>query len=95
MKITPAIVKKVAQLAKLELSPPELETFTSQLDAILTYMEQLDELDTKAIQGTAHVLEMNCPDRQDELQPAINPREIVQGAPQQDEGYFIVPKIIE
>ncbi|HEX9136539.1 MAG TPA: Asp-tRNA(Asn)/Glu-tRNA(Gln) amidotransferase subunit GatC, partial [Nitrospirota bacterium] len=65
MKITKQEVEHVARLARLELSEKEKETLTDQLSNILTYVEQLNELDTKGVEPTSHVLDINNVMRED------------------------------
>ena len=95
MKITPREVRYVSALAKLELAPEELESFTSQLNRILDYMDQLNELDTSSVEPTSHVLPLKNVLREDEVGHSLPVEEILANAPEQDRGHFVVPKIIE
>lgn len=94
-KITAAQVRKVAKLARLELSEEELTIFTGQLDTILAYVEQLDELETQEVEGTSHVVPLTCPLREDRPVPSSEREAIVGKAPDHDEGCFRVPRIID
>lgn len=87
-------VRKVAHLARLELTPQEEEQFTTQLSDILNYFEQLSELDVADVPPTTRAIEVSNVMRQDALQPAPNREEILQGAPDRDTDFFKVPKII-
>ncbi len=88
-------IEKVAKLARLELSAEEKETLGSQLEQILTYMEQLNRLDTKGVEPTSHAIPMPNVFREDEARPSF-PRDEVMGiAPDKEEDHFKVPKIIE
>jgi aspartyl-tRNA(Asn)/glutamyl-tRNA(Gln) amidotransferase subunit C len=88
-------IEKVARLARLELSKQERETFGNQLEQILTYMEQLNHLDTKGVEPTSHAIPVANAFREDETRSS-SPREDVLGiSPDQDEGHFRVPRIIE
>ena len=91
MKITDREVLYVAALAHLELTPAEVERFTSQLNGILEYMDQLNELDTSGVEPTSHVLPLSNVLREDEA----GRDEVLANAPQQDRDHFVVPKIIE
>jgi len=95
-RITPELMRHVAELSRLELSDDELTTFTRQLDAVLAHVAQLEELDLdEAIEGTAHAVDLTCPWRADEPGPSL-PRDRVLGpAPERDEACFVVPRIIE
>ena len=95
MKITRAEVEHVARLARLELSDEEKETFTGQMDAILAYVEKLNELDTSGIVPTAHAVPMENAFRNDEERPSIGALNALANAPERAEGFFRVPKVIE
>jgi aspartyl-tRNA(Asn)/glutamyl-tRNA(Gln) amidotransferase subunit C len=62
-------VRKVALLARLELTPEEEEQFTTQLGSILEYVEQLSELDVTNVPPTARAIDVSNVTREDELQP--------------------------
>lgn len=95
MKITRNHVEKVALLSRLEMPESELEAFTEQLNAILEYADSLNRVDTTGIQPTAHVLPLQNVMRADEVKPSL-PRELaLLNAPEEEDGYFKVPKIIE
>ena len=82
-------------LARLELAPNEEDAMTAALDAVLTYMEKLNELDTSAVEPTAHVLELATPLREDRVTNAADPDALLANAPARDGDFFRVPKIIE
>ncbi|WP_298273036.1 Asp-tRNA(Asn)/Glu-tRNA(Gln) amidotransferase subunit GatC [Geobacter sp.] len=95
MKITKAEVDAVALLARLELTPEETETFTGQMDAILAYVEKLNELDTSGIVPTSHAVPVENAFRDDEVRPSIGVENALANAPDRVEGFFRVPKVIE
>ena len=95
MKISRAEVEHVARLARLELSEPELDTFTAQMDAILAYVEKLKALDTDGIVPTSHAVPMENAFREDVLAESIGVENAVANAPKHTEGFFQVPKVIE
>jgi aspartyl-tRNA(Asn)/glutamyl-tRNA(Gln) amidotransferase subunit C len=95
MKITGAEVKHVARLARLKLSEEEVETFTGQMGAILAYIEKLNELDTDGIVPTAHAVPMENAFRDDMERPSIGVEQALTNAPDQVDGFFRVPKVIE
>jgi aspartyl-tRNA(Asn)/glutamyl-tRNA(Gln) amidotransferase subunit C len=95
MKITPEMVRNVASLARLGLTESEVEAFSEELDSILGYMRQLDELDTEHVAPTSHVLPLRCPMREDELAPSSPRDSLLSLAPRREEGFFLVPKILE
>ncbi|MDX2240417.1 MAG: Asp-tRNA(Asn)/Glu-tRNA(Gln) amidotransferase subunit GatC [Leptolyngbyaceae cyanobacterium bins.302] len=94
MSLTREQVRKVALLARLELTPEEEEKFTSQLSNILDYFEQLSELDVTDVPPTTRAIDVSNVTRQDALQPYPNREEILDGAPDRDGEFFKVPKII-
>ena len=95
MKITEKEVKYVADLARLELSADETARFTGQMNGILEYMEQLNELDTSAVEPTAHVLSLQNVFREDNPGECLTPAEALANAPRAEKGHFAVPKIID
>jgi len=95
MKITREEVEHVARLARLELTPEETETFTGQMDAILSYVDTLNELDTTDIIPTSHAVPMENAFRDDEARPSIGVEHALANAPDRVEGFFRVPKVIE
>jgi len=95
MKITRAEVEHVARLARLELTEEEKDTFTGQMDAILAYVEKLNELDTSGIIPTAHAVPMENAFREDLLVPSIGTDNALANAPDRVEDFFRVPKVIE
>lgn len=87
-------VEHVAMLARLELTEEEKEAYTTQLNAILEFMEQLNELDTEGVEPMAHVLPLVNVMRDDEVKPGLETDTALAGAPDQDQGHFRVPKIV-
>ena len=88
-------VEYVAHLARLCLSEEEKERFTNQLDHILEYIRQLNQLDTENIPPTSHVLALENVWREDEVKPSLPLPEVLANAPRADEEFFLVPKIID
>jgi aspartyl-tRNA(Asn)/glutamyl-tRNA(Gln) amidotransferase subunit C len=95
MKISRVEVEHVARLARLELSEAELDTFTVQMDSILSYVEKLNALDTEGIIPTSHAVPMENAFRADQLAPSIGVENAVANAPNHAESFFMVPKVIE
>ena len=95
MKITKEEVKRVATLARLELSPEEEDLLTHQLDKIFQYMEKLDQLDTTTVEPLAQVGEITNAFREDRVvnRPATDA--LLSNAPAREQNFFKVPKIIE
>jgi aspartyl-tRNA(Asn)/glutamyl-tRNA(Gln) amidotransferase subunit C len=95
MKITTQEVEHVAKLARLELSDREKEKLTDQLSNILTYVEKLNELDTKGVEPTSHVLDISNVMRNDEPGESLTQERALANAPEKAAGHYKVPKIIE
>jgi len=88
-------IEKVARLARLELSGQEKETLGDQLDQILTYMEQLNRLDTTGIEPTSHAIPIYNAFREDETRSSFSREKVLEIGPEQEDGHFRVPRIIE
>jgi len=88
-------IEKVARLARLELSEEEKKTFGNQLEQILAYMEQLNRLDTTGVEPTSHAIPMVNVFREDEVKRSVPREEILEISPDQGDGHFKVPRIIE
>jgi aspartyl-tRNA(Asn)/glutamyl-tRNA(Gln) amidotransferase subunit C len=88
-------IEKVARLARLELSEEEKVTFGNQLEQILTYMEQLNRLDTTGVEPTSHAIPIHNAFREDETRPSFPQEEVLSISPDQENGHFKVPRIIE
>ena len=88
-------IEKVARLARLELSEEERVTFGNQLEQILTYMEQLNRLDTTGVEPTSHAIPIHNVFREDEVKPSFPQEEVLGLAPDDEDGHFKVPRIIE
>jgi len=95
MKITAGEVRYVADLARLELSTEEVELFTGDMNRILDYMDQLNELDTGGVEPTSHVLSLKNVFREDVVVDSLSVDEVLANAPRREKGHFVVPKIIE
>jgi len=94
-KIDAEQVRKVAKLARLDLTEAEVEEFTGQLGAILEYVEKMNELDTAGVEPLAHCLPITNVFRADEVRESLGTEKTLANAPQRDESFFIVPKILE
>ncbi len=87
-------VHKVALLARLELTPAEEEEYAGQMSSILDYFEQLSELDTKDVEPTTRAIDMSNITRTDSQSSYQNLAEIYAAAPDREEDFFKVPKIM-
>ena len=89
-------VAKIAALANLELDPSEIDLFARQLGDILSYAEQVQQVDTTGVPPTASVLTRHAADREDEVRPSLDRDEALANAPDAalDAGFFKVPRVI-
>jgi aspartyl-tRNA(Asn)/glutamyl-tRNA(Gln) amidotransferase subunit C len=88
-------VQHVAKLASLSLSGAEAERFAKELAAIVGYVAQLDELDTRDVPPTAHVQLERMPLRADENRPCLSHEDALEQAPAVEGGGFAVPTFVE
>lgn len=93
-KLDPEQVRKVALLARLELTGEEEEQFSTQVSSILEYFEQLAELNTADVPPTTRAIDVSNVTRPDEMRPYPDREAIFNEAPEQDGDFFKVPKIL-
>jgi aspartyl-tRNA(Asn)/glutamyl-tRNA(Gln) amidotransferase subunit C len=103
-KVTVEEVERVAELAHLELTPEETPGMLNDLNAILDYVAELNELDTKGVTPLAQVSELpgdllaaagKGVLREDRVQPSLDRAVVLSQAPEADQAFFKVPKVIE
>ena len=98
MPINQSDIEKVAQLAHLELAEEELKTFGSQIAEIVSYVEQLNEIDTSnvepALGGLTPEGERTDTSRQDEIEGSLGQKAALAEAPDPASGHFRVPKVL-
>jgi aspartyl-tRNA(Asn)/glutamyl-tRNA(Gln) amidotransferase subunit C len=98
MPITESDIEKIAQLAHLEITPEELRTFAPQIAEIVAYVEQLNALDTSAVEPSTGGLtpegEETDSSRHDAVQPCLGQRVALDQAPDPASGHFRVPKVL-
>ncbi|MEM6812313.1 MAG: Asp-tRNA(Asn)/Glu-tRNA(Gln) amidotransferase subunit GatC [Pseudomonadota bacterium] len=88
-------IAKVASLARIEMQDDELEKYAPQLSNIIGWVEQLSEVDTDNVEPLASVVDIKLSLRQDEVTDGGYPKEILANAPEELEGFFVVPKVVE
>jgi|SRR5215831_3472729 len=98
MPITEADIEKIAQLAHLEISDEEIKLFAPQISEIVTYIEQLNEIDTSRVEpalgGFTPEGESARSNRNDEVQPSLGQQVALDQAPDAAAGHFRVPKVL-
>ncbi len=95
MKITRDQVARVARLARLQLDGEELDRLTVDMEAILAYVDKLNELDTEGIEPTAHAVPVDNAFRPDRVRPSIGVKRALANAPAVEDDCFVVPRVIE
>ena len=95
MALDKAAVAHIAALARIRLSEAELDSLADELSHILTWMEQLNEVDTSGVAPMASVMAAGLPMREDEVTDGGRREETLANAPRTADGFFVVPKVIE
>ena len=95
MALSETDVRHIAKLANLALSDQELARMTTELGAIVGYVEQLRAVDTNGVEGIANVAGLNNVTRPDVPAGMLPPREVLALAPQANEVAILVPKAVE
>ncbi|HWB04018.1 MAG TPA: Asp-tRNA(Asn)/Glu-tRNA(Gln) amidotransferase subunit GatC [Verrucomicrobiales bacterium] len=88
-------VKKTADLARLRLTPEEEAAYSGQLDRVLHYISQLDEVDTSNVEPAAHPHEVFDVTRPDEPREGFGVEAVLSNAPRRSGDQFMVPKVVE
>ena len=94
-KIDEAQVRKVAKLSRLQLTDAEVEEFAGQLSAIIDYVEKMNELNTDNVEPMAHCLAITNCLREDVVKESLSVEQVLSNAPQHDDEFFRVPKILD
>ena len=95
MKIDHEALQKIAHLARLEVKPEEEEALLSSMESVLTWMEQLNEVDIEGVEPLTHVTEAVNNWREDVAYNTLAREDGLKNAPSQDGMYLKVPKVIE
>ena len=95
MALDKATVAKIATLARIKLTAEEEANLAGELSKIMTWIEQLNEVDTKGVAPMASVGHITLPMREDKVTDGGDREAILGNAPQQAHGFFLVPKVVE
>jgi aspartyl-tRNA(Asn)/glutamyl-tRNA(Gln) amidotransferase subunit C len=95
MAITRETTLKVAKLARINVPDAEVDKLTGELDKIMGWIEQLNEVNTKGVEPLASVVEASLALRKDVVTDGNQQAGVLQNAPESAAGFFVVPKIIE
>ena len=95
MSIDKNQVKKVAKLSRISLEDNKIDSLSKDLDSILTFVEKLNELDTKEIKTLKSITDKTLEARNDIVDDGKIKNDIIKNSPEKNEDFFIVPKVIE
>jgi len=95
MAIDEATAARIARLARLEIGEGELAPLAQELSAILTWIEQLNAVDIEGVEPMTSVVGMGLRWRTDEVTDGNCAGDILANAPETEDGFFVVPKVIE
>jgi aspartyl-tRNA(Asn)/glutamyl-tRNA(Gln) amidotransferase subunit C len=95
MSVDRATVRRIARLARLAITEQEEGRLEKELSNILDWVAQLDEVDTSNVEPMTRVADMKMKMRNDEVTAGFCAADILKNAPQADDGYFVVPKVVE
>jgi aspartyl-tRNA(Asn)/glutamyl-tRNA(Gln) amidotransferase subunit C len=93
--VTPETIRHVARLARLELTPDEEARLTSELQAIIGFVEQLEAVPTEGVAPMVHAIELTNVLRDDVPRPSLPPDEALGNAPDREGDFYRVPRVVE
>jgi aspartyl-tRNA(Asn)/glutamyl-tRNA(Gln) amidotransferase subunit C len=95
MSVDAATVRRIAHLARIAVAEDEVEHLRGELNAILAFVEQLSEVDVEGVEPMTSVTPMEMKKRPDEVTDGGIPDDIIKNAPAAEDGFFVVPKVVE
>jgi len=95
MSVDTATVARVARLARIKLTDAEAERMTGELNSILGFVAQLDEVDVSGVEPMTSVVSVKMKRRQDVVTDGNDPAAVTANAPLTDDNFFMVPKVVE
>ena len=95
MSLDEATVARIARLARIAVPADELQPLATELSRILEWIEQLNEVDTEGVPPMTSVAAMQLAWREDRVTDGGRPEDILANAPERQDGYFVVPKVVE
>lgn len=95
MAIDAATVRKVARLARIAEPEEKLETLAKELTGIMTWIEQLNEVDTDGVEPMTSAVAVALPMREDVVTDGGDPAKVLSNAPKSVDGFYVVPKVVE
>lgn len=95
MSVTPDDVRRIARLARIAAPEDRLDELAGELNGILAWIEQLGEVDVKGVEPMASAVDAKLPMREDVVTDGNRRDDILKNAPKAEEGFFVVPKVVE
>jgi len=95
MAIDAATVKKVARLARIREPEERLESLAQELSSIMQWIDQLAEVDTDGVEPMTSVVHAKLPMREDVVTDGGDAARVLANAPRAENGFFVVPKVVE
>jgi aspartyl-tRNA(Asn)/glutamyl-tRNA(Gln) amidotransferase subunit C len=95
VSLNEATVARIARLARIAVPADELAPFATELSRILEWIEQLNEVDTEGVPPMTSVAAMKLAWREDRVTDGGRAEDILANAPERQDGYFVVPKVVE
>ncbi|WP_018701216.1 Asp-tRNA(Asn)/Glu-tRNA(Gln) amidotransferase subunit GatC [Amorphus coralli] len=95
MSVDSSTVKHVASLARIAVTPEEAERLTAELNGILAFVDELDEVDVTDVPPMTAVVATAMKMREDRVTDGDRVDEVLSNAPESEDGYFLVPKVVE
>jgi aspartyl-tRNA(Asn)/glutamyl-tRNA(Gln) amidotransferase subunit C len=95
MQVDEATVRRIARLARIKITEAEAQGLVKELSGILNWVEQLDAVDTSAVEPMTRVVPIELKKREDIVTDGDKVDAILKNAPMAEDGFFVVPKIVE
>jgi aspartyl-tRNA(Asn)/glutamyl-tRNA(Gln) amidotransferase subunit C len=95
MQVDEATVRRIARLARIKITDAEAKGLVAELSGILNWVEQLDEVDTAAVEPMTRVVPIELKKREDVINDGEIADDVVRNAPMVEDHYFVVPKVVE
>jgi aspartyl-tRNA(Asn)/glutamyl-tRNA(Gln) amidotransferase subunit C len=95
MSVDADTVRRIAHLARIKVADDEIEHLQGELNAILAFFEQLSEIDLEGVEPMTSVTPMQMKNRADEVTDGGDPDAVLANAPAREDGFFLVPKVVE
>ena len=95
MQVDEATVQRIARLARITVTPEEAKALQKELTGILEWVEQLDEVNTANVEPMTRVVPIGLKKRKDEVTDGEIADDVTRNAPQSEDHFFVVPKVVE